>query len=152
MKNKLFLMVALVLTGVMLITACENEGEAKNSNEGDDSSHNAGRNCLGCHRKGGSGSGIFYVGGTVYDSLRTAVNSGCTVKITTEPNGAGTELVSLLTDEKGNFYTTETVDFSVPRYVSIVGKTGNRKFMESSITNGACSSCHGSTQIKAWVN
>ena len=152
MRTKLFFIITLVVSGMVSITACQKEGEKKSSNDGESRSHNSGRNCLGCHRKGGSGSGIFNVGGTVYDSLRTAVNGGCAVKICTEANGGGTELLSLNTDEKGNFYTTAAVDFSVPRHVYIIGKTGKKKYMGSTITTGACNSCHGSTVMKAWVN
>ena len=137
--NKLFIL-TFISVGLFSAISCNRDGETRSSNDGKGRSHNMGMNCLGCHRKGGSGAGIFSVGGTIYDSVRQATNSGCIVKICTQPKGGGTELVSLTSDRNGNIYTTESVDFSAPRYVYVIGKTGNKIYMNGSITTGACNS------------
>lgn len=98
------------------------------------SSHNAGRDCLACHRD-------FSVAGTVYrDSGSTA--PGATVRLTTAPDGGGTVVLSLSADASGNAYTSQRVVFGSGLYVDVAGGADARRAMKSAITSGACNSCH----------
>jgi len=48
-------------------------------------------------------------------------------------------------DSKGNFFTTENIDFANGLYVGVFGTDGEQKRMNSEITSGACNSCHGNS-------
>ena len=54
-------------------------------------------------------------------------------------------------DAKGNFYTTETIDFGSGLYPVLQGNNSTNK-MSSSITTGQCNSCHGVSTDKIWTN
>lgn len=158
MKNKGWIWLAgMVLLFVFM--ACEDENESgENSGEtmisrfNETESHNAGQNCMNCHKQGGSGEGIFTVGGTIYNSARTAVYPNATVKLYTGPNGTGTLVKTIEVDGKGNFYTTETIAFGTGLYPTVTGTTGSVSAMGPSITTGQCYSCHGNSQGKITVN
>ena len=147
MKKLISLLVCFVI--VILFYSCENEGDEAGEASGltssfnSSESHNAGKNCLSCHS--------FKAAGTVYGKTLTSVYPGATVKITTQPNGAGTLLATLQVDKKGNFYTGYTISFGNGAYVSVTGSTGTVKNMGTSVTSGACNSCHGTSAEKIWV-
>lgn len=115
-------------------------------------SHNAGQDCLSCHKSGGTGAskGIFTVAGTVYNN-----NGGAQTSATVAIYTAGTNNVqaTLATDGLGNFWTTQTIAALVPA----AGQTlvqgvkavvqpmgGGSRAMLGVITNGSCNSCHSS--------
>jgi hypothetical protein len=123
-----------------LVFACENDDE----HEGEDSSHNTGKNCLGCHSN-------FKLAGSVYNSGLSSPLSGVQIKVTTEPDGAGTVLATLTSDGKGNFYTSGSLNFGTGVYVSAEGSSGTVKYMDDAITSGACNSCHGTSTSKVWA-
>jgi hypothetical protein len=106
------------------------------------SSHNTGKNCLGCHK--------FSVGGSVYKKDLSSTYPGSVVKLTTQPNGAGTVVATLTTDNSGNIHTTSSISFGTGLYVGITGSAGT-KYMSSPITSGACNACHGSSVSRAWA-
>jgi len=106
------------------------------------SSHNTGKNCLSCHK--------FSVGGSVYKKDLASTYPGSVVKLSTQPNGTGTVVASLTTDNGGNIHTSSTISFGTGLYVSATGITGT-KYMSAAITSGACNSCHGSSVPKAWT-
>ena len=106
------------------------------------SSHNTGKNCLGCHK--------FSVGGSIFKKDLTSTFPGSVVKLTTQANGAGTVVATLTTDNSGNIHTSSSIAFGSGLFVSVAGTTGT-KYMSSVITNGACNSCHGSSVAKAWT-
>jgi hypothetical protein len=108
------------------------------------SSHNTGRNCLSCHSS-------FKLAGSVYNKALTSAYAGAKVKITSQANGAGTVLAALTSDNNGNFYTSSSLSFVSGVFISIEGSSGTVKYMESSVTSGACNSCHGSSITKAWI-
>jgi len=56
-------------------------------------------------------------------------------------------------DAKGNFYSVGPVDFTGGLYPAVVGATAT-KYMGSSITTGACNSCHagGTSTARVWTN
>lgn len=143
----------LALFTFILLSACEkeNENETKISWNNTDESHNSGQNCMSCHISGGGGEGWFTVAGSLYDKTQINAYPNGSVKITTEPNGAGTLVKTIENDSKGNFFTTESIDFGSGLYVGVYGTSGKQKFMSSKITNGSCNSCHGNSTDKIWI-
>ena len=135
-------------------TTSENQTESNNktnvSSFGSVKSHNMGQNCMNCHKSGGTGEGWFNVAGTVYDSLKTNTYPNATVRLYTGPNATGILKYTGQVDAKGNFHTTEIVDFTGGLYPSIQGSL-SIQHMSSSITTGQCNSCHGVSTSKLWV-
>ena len=64
----------------------------------------------------------------------------------------GTLKATIQIDAKGNFHTTDIIDFSSEVYPVVYGSSGNVQYMPSGTKNGACNSCHGSNGNKIWVN
>lgn len=128
----------------------ENSSETKISEYNSMESHNIGLNCMTCHSLNGSGEGWFKAAGSVFDSLRLNKNANTTVKLYTGPQGTGTLKYTIQTDGKGNFYTTQTIDFGSGLYPAIQGKT-QTKYMSSPISTGQCNSCHGISTDKIWT-
>lgn len=119
---------------------------------GSNSSHNMGQNCMNCHFGGGSGQGVWKVAGTVYKPNLTTINPNTVVKLYTGPNGTGTLKYILNVNAKGNFYTSQTVSFTGGLYPAVTNGT-DTNYMSSSITVGACNSCHNnSTTDRIWIN
>lgn len=135
----------LVLCAVLGFTSCTEESSSLEGNsDTGSSSHNTGKNCLGCHS--------IKVAGSVYNSALTSVYAGAIMKITSAANGAGNVLATLTSDKTGNFYTSSSVNFGSGVYVSVTGSGGTVKYMTSAITSGACNSCHnGSTTARVWA-
>jgi cytochrome c553 len=147
---KLFALVGLLTS----MQSCSEDGygSIKNSSTGSNASHNAGRNCMDCHKPGGGEAPQWKVAGTVYNDALTATNSNATVKLYTGPDGTGTLIATLQVDAKGNFYTSSTIDFTGGLYPSVTGATTTNS-MSSSITTGACNSCHdGVSRSRIWTN
>jgi len=149
-KRNFVLLLALAFIGLG-VSSCEKEGgnEKKISHHSDNESHNMGQDCMGCHKSGGEGSGWFNAAGTVYDSTLVSTLSNTTIRLYTQPNGGGQLKYTLEGDSKGNFYTTEDVNFGDGLYPSVQGPNG-KKFMSTSVKKGACNSCHGVTNDKLW--
>lgn len=156
MKKRGLIFTFIVLMFSVLIS-CENEDDENGENKdmsssfNENESHNAGQNCMACHKSGGQGEGWFTAAGTVYNASGAAVSPNATVKIYTGPNGTGSLVKTIEVDGKGNFYTTSSIDFGTGLYVSVTGKSGSVSTMSSSITTGQCNSCHGSSD-KITVN
>ena len=141
-------------TVVLSLNSCKRSFACHEDNisaAGSDDSHNKGQNCMQCHQAKGEGEGCFIAAGTVYGmDMMTTVSSG-KVDFYTGPNETGTLKQTIMIDSKGNFYTT--ADFSpVGLYPVITGPTGNKKMMGSSLSTGACNSCHGSSTDNLWVD
>ncbi|HSH20763.1 MAG TPA: hypothetical protein VLA03_09935 [Draconibacterium sp.] len=158
MKNrKVIFLLSFLLFGFFISCDKEDEGENKDmtSRYNKTESHNAGENCMSCHKSGGPGEGWFTAGGTVYNAAKTAVYPNATVKLYTGPNETGTLVKTIEVDGKGNFYTTADINFANGLYVTVTGAgagaTGNTNKMASSITTGQCNSCHGSSVGKISV-
>lgn len=153
MKKKMRLL--LVMSGVLLLamSACE-KGEGENetniSSYLSERSHHTGDNCMNCHQSGGPGEGWFTVAGTVYRSDKSSVYPGATVRLYTGPAGTGSLMATIEVDKKGNFHTTEAVDFGSGLYPVVEGDQGSRS-MNSAISNGQCNSCHGSGTDRIWT-
>ncbi len=126
-------------------------GETKVSYSGGSKSHNFGQNCLTCHKSGGEGEGCFNVAGSASNSALTSNLTGGSIKLYTGANGTGTLKYTIPIDSKGNFYTTESVDYS-GLYPAITGTSGATSYMSSSLNTGACNSCHGVSTGKLFSN
>jgi hypothetical protein len=99
------------------------------------SSHNAGRDCLTCHRDFGAAGTVYRADGSAY--------AGATVRLTTAASGGGTVVLSLTSDGAGNFYASRSIAFDAGLYTDVAGTTGATRAMAAAVTSGACNSCHG---------
>lgn len=154
-RLRMIIMVAFIgVSSTIILSACEKEGENETniSANGLKKSHNMGQNCMNCHKSGGQGEGWFNVAGTVYDSLQTSTKPNGVVRLYTGPDGTGTLKATVYVDAKGNFYTTEAVNFSGGLYPAVTGTNGQTKYMGSTTTTGACNSCHNVSEDKIWIN
>jgi hypothetical protein len=126
-------------------------GDTNVSFSGGSKSHNFGQNCLNCHKSGGEGEGCFNVAGSASNSALTSNLTGGTIKLYTGAGGTGTLKYTIQIDSKGNFYTTESIDYS-GLYPAISGPSGATSYMSSSLNTGACNSCHGVSTGKLFSN
>lgn len=126
-------------------------GDTNVSFSGGSKSHNFGQNCLNCHKSGGEGEGCFNVAGSASNSALTSNLTGGTIKLYTGAGGTGTLKYTIQIDSKGNFYTTESIDYS-GLYPAITGTSGATSYMSSSLNTGACNSCHGVSTGKIFSN
>jgi hypothetical protein len=148
MKKILVLSVAFAAILFLTLESCNKEddngcGATNISSTGGTKSHNAGANCMNCHYDGGGGEGCFTVAGTTYNSGETSVYPNATIKLYTQPEGAGQLIATISGDSYGNFFTTAGVDFSGGLYPVMTGTSGEYEAMYQPITSGACNSCHG---------
>ena len=147
-------LVFVAATFILCLNSCEGTfacHEDNISSAGSNKSHNKGQNCMVCHQAKGEGEGCFIAAGTVYDmSMSNTVSSG-KVDFYTGPNETGTLKHTVMIDGKGNFYTTAQFN-PEGLYPVVTGPTGNKKMMGSSLSTGACNSCHGSSTDKLWVD
>lgn len=147
-KTSLLFLVGLI---TILLNSCGSNNDNKNiSKYLSERSHNMGMNCMDCHKDGGEGDGWFVVAGTVYDEQLVNTYPGATVKLYTGPDGTGTLVHTIEVDTKGNFHTTEDIDFGAGLYPVVVGNL-ETKDMSSSISSGQCNSCHGVSTGKIWT-
>jgi Regulator of chromosome condensation (RCC1) repeat len=111
-------------------------------------SHNAGQDCMSCHKTGGTGRGVFTVAGTVYRGGGGA-QTAATVNI--YPQGSTTAQATMTVDGLGNFWTTQTVAALVPAAgqtlvqgvrAVVVPTGGTSAAMLGVISNGSCNACH----------
>lgn len=124
--------------------------ETKISVNGDDESHNNGRNCMDCHKTGGEGEGWFQVAGSVYKSDKQSHNPNGKIYLYTDPDGKGTLKYTIEVDALGNFYTTRDIKFDGGLYPVHENTNGIKKFMQSPIISGQCQSCHNVSTDKIW--
>lgn len=138
--------------GILLMTqSCEKNNETKISKNNGDESHNMGQDCMHCHNSNGKGEGVFMAAGTVYDSLMTSTRKNGTVRLYSGPNQTGNLRATIEVDGKGNFYTTENIDFTGGVFPTITGSSGDIHYMSSTTSIGECNSCHGVTTNKIYV-
>jgi cytochrome c553 len=155
MKTNSILFIAFISITVLLATpSCKKNkdcGETNISSAGGDDSHNFGQNCMSCHKIDGKGEGCFVVAGSVSNSALTNPLTSGTVRLYTQANGGGTLKHTIQIDSKGNFHTTDNIDFT-GLYAAVTGPSGTTQYMSSSLSSGACNSCHGSSTSKLWGN
>ena len=145
MKRKNRLIFIALLGGFAALVSCKKSWgchEENISTAGGDDSHNKGQNCMQCHNSTGEGEGCFNVAGTLYKSDLLTSQNGGKVELFTEPNGAGSLKYTIDIDSKGNFYSTAAIDY-VGLYPRITSPSGATIAMSSSLSSGACNSCHG---------
>lgn len=150
---------SVLLVGISIVAfafqSCESE-EKENDNEkmvssyNEEESHNAGMNCMNCHSSDGDGEGWFHVAGSVFNEGQTEAYPNATVEFYTGQNGQGSLKYSVEVDGKGNFYTTEDVEFGEGLYVSVKGSESTQ-YMMTPVTSGACSICHGNSTDPIWT-
>ena len=153
MKTRIIRIIAGALLAVLAIQSCEkeeNENETNISSYNSSKSHHAGENCISCHKSGGPGEGWFTIAGTIYDDTKSAVYPGATVRLYTGPDGTEDLKATVEVDQRGNFYTTATIDFGSGLYVLVEGDELTNH-MNPKISTGACNSCHGASVDRIWV-
>jgi hypothetical protein len=151
-KSTFFVLIA-AISGSFVFLSCEkedHENETKISSFDSTESHKAGQDCMICHKSGGSGEGWFTVAGTLYDSTKMVPFPNANIKLFTGPDGTGTLKMTIQVDGRGNFYTTESIDFEDGLYTLAEGRLGAQN-MHTSFTSGACNSCHGNSTDRIWV-
>jgi len=152
MKGKIrFLWIPFV--ACMFFLSCEKEGVCNvyNVSESNGSeSHNFGLNCMQCHKAGGEGEGCFNAAGSVQNAALTAPETSGQIEFYSGPNGTGSLVYTIPLDAKGNFYTTKIMGVN-GLYPAIKNANGTQ-FMGSSLTTGACNSCHGSSTGALYSN
>ncbi len=147
-RYKLFLILNAALLFVVMSACSHYEALQKDpveSKRGEDESHNEGENCGSCHNVNGHEAvregGWWTVSGTVFgkddDAQKNAV-----IELWEKPNRQGKLIKRLETDEEGNFYTNQILNFMGGCYPVI--KLDNQvKIMPVPYTGGSCNSCHG---------
>src|SRR5689334_16071629 len=97
-----------LLASVIIMNSCKHGqcDPGPDSKHGGSRSHNMGRDCASCHHADGPGEVCWLVGGTAYDSLTLQPSPNVTVRLFTQPGGAGDERMTLEGDALGNFYTS----------------------------------------------
>ncbi|NQU88726.1 MAG: hypothetical protein HQ541_23530 [Mariniphaga sp.] len=152
--KKTFITVRIIFSVMIVFISCEDEYGGDRvliSSFNDMDSHKDGQNCMSCHISGGKGKGWFTVAGTVYNASLTSVYINSTVKLYKDSISSGTLVKTIEVDGKGNFYTTDNVDFGNGLYATVTGTSGNIKPMVSSFLTGQCNSCHGIFTGKIWA-
>jgi len=145
-----------LLAAILLITAIQSckhskDGPVENiSAHGKNQSHNMGQNCMNCHEPGGSGSGWFSIAGTAYNNNQSQTQPDITVKLYTGVNRTGSLEYTIEGDSRGNFYTTKYINFNQALY-PVIEKDSSVRFMSTSLTTGACNSCHGVSTNKLMI-
>jgi cytochrome c553 len=157
MKQNILLLFSFIFCGLITYTSCHKEGAGISaiSKHNSTNSHNNGANCNTCHVKNGKGSGAgwFVVSGSVYQPDQITINQNPTIHLFTKPNGAGIEIAKIEGDALGNFYTTNSIDFSGGLYPAIESANGGIQYMNQVTRTGACNGCHGaSTTGKLFCN
>ena len=100
--------------------------------------HNAGKDCMSCHRQAGGETPQFSFGGTVYDGMGNAV-AGAEVRLV-DASGKAT---SVYTSSTGTFYSRGT-GFAGPAHIGVRDATHSADMLTAlqATNGGACSSCH----------
>ena len=152
----MILILSAIFTAIIISCEKENDSEERtasmSSRFNQSESHNAGKDCMTCHKTGGSGKGVFTVAGTVYNAAKTAVYPNATVKLYTEAKGSGTLLQTIEVDARGNFYSTANVNFGTGIFATVTNSAGTVSKMDTPITAGNCNSCHSLTNSRITVN
>lgn len=123
-----FLAVGCVTVSLFVISACGEEHKKLGESGSGGWSHNAGRDCTGCHDT--------RYAGTVFQSVSGGVAPNAVIVIT-ENSGA---VIEVTADNSGSFYTSRGNPSG--GYTATVN--GNRIGMSAKPTGGGCSSggCH----------
>jgi len=149
--RKVYKFSVLCLGFLVLFIACEEENESMVSLNFSTESHNTGQNCMLCHKEGGGGEGWFMTAGTVYDSTQQNISSNGNVLFSSNYDVSDELISEIEVDAKGNFYSTESINYGQTVYVGVRSVNGIVKRMQSAVNTGACNSCHGVSVEPIWV-
>ena len=150
MNKKALATLSCIILSIIVFQSCSHINRETNiSSHGDTESHNAGQNCMECHKNGGQGEGAFSVAGTVYQKNSSATYPNATIRLYTGQNATGALKATIEVDGLGNFYTTESIDFSAPLFPSVTGT--ETEHMTQGLVLGQCNSCHGVTEDRIEV-
>lgn len=107
-------------------------------------SHNNAINCATCHAENGVGTGCFIVSGSVYLENQMEAYPNAVIRFYAGPNGTGGVKATYRTDAKGNFYSTEILDFNQPLYPAIIDASNNVVYKNRALLpgEGNCNKCH----------
>lgn len=144
MRKTYFVAIILVVAGIIFTWACGKKYSS--SRHGENKSHYQGGRCVTCHTPGSNAKNLITVGGTVYDEVRAQPQKKALVKLYTEPKAQGKLIATLQTDEQGNFYSTQRIDFSKGLFPTLLGTPGVKddiKHMSRRVFTGDCNGCHG---------
>ncbi len=143
--NKAYIVLTIFITsGILFSVACGKRYTT--SQHGENKSHYPGSACIACHMPGGAAKDVFTIGGTVYDEVRLKEQKKAVIKLYTEPQAQGKLVATLHTDEQGNFYSNQKINFAKGLYATLLGSPeakDNIKHMSPRIFKGDCNSCHG---------
>jgi len=146
-----YVTVLLIFLTLMFWISCSHfeqlQANPKESERGDDESHNAGQNCGSCHNISGSEAvleaGWWIISGSVFQS-NGRPQKNAIIEIWEKPNNQGKLIKRLYADDLGNFYTNQILNFKGGVYPSIT--LNNQTIsMGTSFNGGSCNSCHGVT-------
>lgn len=138
---------SLIIVGVLVaLDACKHgKCEDGGSSSAGRHSHNAGRDCMGCHLPDGEGEGCWTVAGSLYSPGGQHAPAGTRTLLFTRPLGQGDVAIELGSDQSGTIYTSNSLDFGLGLFPAVIGAAGDTVFMDESIRDGACNRCHGSS-------
>lgn len=103
----------------------------------------AGRECLACHKPGGSAAGsVFGAAGTIYTSKEGVQAAGAQIEVRIlGPNGA--EVGKAYTDANGSFWFDGIAAGQTPTGSKVgIRKGGQIQLMSGDLSSGACLACH----------
>jgi hypothetical protein len=103
-----------------------------------------------CHLPDGEGEICWKVAGTIYDTNGQQPVSGVQVDLFTAPLGRGELRQTLQSDVAGNIYASSDVLFGSGLFPAVI-RGGDTAFMSTSIRDGACNRCHGSSTERVKV-
>jgi len=156
----------LAALGIIIFHSCDNKklrtdnpplnaGPRLISRAGFNQSHVFGSTCSSCHSPNGASMYIFNVMGSVSNEARTDIQSRSIIKLYTRPRAKGRLVATISSDDLGNFYSTENIDFSLGLFPTLSGTPGvkeDTKHMSRPIFSGDCNSCHGRTAEKLGID
>ncbi|MFT5824142.1 MAG: hypothetical protein ACI8ZM_005408, partial [Crocinitomix sp.] len=135
--------------GPVLMLSCGKitpyENDTNNSTFTEDESHYDGENCMNCHYSAGEGDGWFSLAGTARGNTENAL-----VELYNDTLQASVKKIQV--DTRGNFYTTDQIDFSNGYFVGTRNSAGDVQFMNTPIQVGQCNLCHGATTAALTIN
>lgn len=134
-----------------MVYSCQHVSGTYVSSHGSMAGRSMNNNCMDCHKTGATEGG-FTIGGTVFKSDSVTRYPNGTVYLYSGPYGTDSLIATVEVDGVGNFYTTHQFDLSKGVYPVVVSSMGNKAYMQTVLTNGACNSCHGVTQAHIVVN
>ncbi|MFH1296780.1 MAG: hypothetical protein ABIJ04_05840 [Bacteroidota bacterium] len=119
---------------------------------GGTTSHKNGKDCISCHKAGGTGNYAFGVAGSVYKPDLITPSPDGILYFWTKAGGTGLLVATLEVDSNGNFFTTSSILPALGAYPQMRGISGDIKTMPILAPTGNCNSCHGGTENPIWIN